>query len=29
MNITRILTVDRRDFSIVRPRHVEHFELLP
>jgi predicted nucleic acid-binding protein len=29
MNITRILTVDRRDFSIVRPRHIEHFELLP
>lgn len=29
MNITRVLTIDRRDFGIVRPRHVEHFELLP
>jgi predicted nucleic acid-binding protein len=26
---TRIATVDRRDFSLVRPRHVEAFELLP
>jgi predicted nucleic acid-binding protein len=25
----RIATLDRRDFSIVRPRHVESFELLP
>jgi predicted nucleic acid-binding protein len=25
----RIYTLDRRDFSIVRPRHVEAFELLP
>lgn len=29
MNVTRILTLDRRDFSIVRPRHCEYFELLP
>lgn len=29
LNITRILTVDRRDFQIVRPKHVEHFEVLP
>jgi hypothetical protein len=26
---TRIATLDRRDFSMVRPRHVEAFELLP
>lgn len=25
----RIYTLDRRDFSTVRPRHVEAFELLP
>ncbi len=29
LGITRILTFDRRDFSIVRPRHCEFFELLP
>jgi len=29
LNISRILTVDRRDFEIVRPRHVERFDLLP
>jgi len=29
LNITRILTVDRRDFEIVRPRHAPAFELLP
>ncbi|HLA43440.1 MAG TPA: hypothetical protein VJZ27_08405, partial [Aggregatilineales bacterium] len=29
MNITRILTVDRRDFSILRPKHCPAFELLP
>jgi uncharacterized protein len=27
--ITRVLTLDRRDFSIVRPRHCDYFELLP
>lgn len=26
---TRIYTLDRRDFSIVRPRHIDAFELLP
>ena len=29
MNITRIATFDRRDFSIVKPRHCEFLELLP
>ncbi|MCW1969224.1 MAG: PIN domain-containing protein [Anaerolineae bacterium] len=29
LNITQILTLDRRDFSIVRPRHCMTFELLP
>lgn len=29
LNITRIWTFDRRDFLIVRPRHAEHFDLLP
>lgn len=24
-----LLTTDRRDFSVVRPRHVERFRLLP
>ncbi|MBG1239853.1 type II toxin-antitoxin system VapC family toxin [Nostoc sp. NZL] len=28
-NITRILTLDRRDFGLVRPRHCDYFELLP
>ena len=23
-----IATIDRRDFSVVRPRHVDHFELI-
>lgn len=27
--ITRIATFDRRDFSIIRPRHATHFDLLP
>ncbi len=27
--IRRILTLDRRDFQIVRPRHIDHFEILP
>jgi len=26
---TRIATLDRRDFSLVRPRHTQAFELLP
>jgi len=29
LNICRILTLDRRDFSIVRPRHCPYFEILP
>ena len=29
LKIPRILTTDRRDFSLVRPRHCEEFELLP
>ncbi len=29
MNITRICTFDRRDFSIIRPSHTDYFELLP
>jgi uncharacterized protein len=28
-NITRILTLDRRDFTIIRPRHSPYFEILP
>jgi uncharacterized protein len=28
-NITRILTLDRRDFSLFRPKHCSYFELLP
>jgi hypothetical protein len=29
LQVTRILTLDRRDFQILRPRHIDHFELLP
>jgi len=29
LNIGTVLTLDRRDFSVVRPRHVDVFELLP
>jgi uncharacterized protein len=29
LRITRICTFDRRDFSMVRPLHTNHFELLP
>ena len=29
LKIQRILTTDRRDFSLVRPRHCKQFELLP
>jgi len=29
LNITHILTFDRRDFSIIRPKHVDYFKLLP
>jgi predicted nucleic acid-binding protein len=29
LNIRRILTVDQRDFRMIRPRHCEYFEILP
>ena len=29
LDITRILTLDRRDFTIIRPQHCPHFEKLP
>ena len=29
LNITRVCTFDRRDFSILRPAHCEFLELLP
>jgi len=29
LNISRILTVDQRDFRILRPKHVPAFDLLP
>ena len=29
LNITRIYTFDRRDFSIFRPTHCDYLELLP
>jgi predicted nucleic acid-binding protein len=29
LNITRLLTLDRRDFQLIRPRHCDGFELLP
>ena len=29
LGITRIATVDRRDFTVVRPRHIPAFELIP
>lgn len=29
LNITQVCTFDRRDFSIFRPKHCSHFELLP
>lgn len=29
LKITHILTLDRRDFHIVRPAHSPHFEILP
>lgn len=28
-NITRILTLDRRDFTIIRPKHCGYFEIWP
>lgn len=29
LNITRLLTLDRRDFYLIRPKHCTSFELLP
>ena len=29
LNITRVLTIDRRHFSLFRPRHCEMFEIVP
>ncbi len=29
LNITRVCTFDRRDFSIFRPAHCDYLELLP
>ena len=29
LQVKRILTLDQRDFQILRPKHTEHFELLP
>jgi hypothetical protein len=29
LGITQICTFDRRDFSIIRPKHTSHFDLLP
>ena len=29
LGITRVLTLDRRDFSIIRPRHCDYFEISP
>lgn len=29
LNVTRILTLDRRDFTLYRPVHCSHFEILP
>ena len=28
-DVTRVLTLDHRDFAMVRPRHCAHFEILP
>ncbi len=29
LNITRVLTLDRRDFQLIRPKHCGAFEILP
>ncbi|GAB4286223.1 MAG: type II toxin-antitoxin system toxin ribonuclease C26 [Oscillatoriaceae cyanobacterium] len=29
MNVTKILTLDRRDFGMIRPRHCDYFDILP
>jgi len=29
LNLTRVLTVDRRHFTVFRPKHCEYFEIAP
>lgn len=29
LNIETILTLDQRDFRLIRPKHVDHFSILP
>jgi predicted nucleic acid-binding protein len=29
LNILRVLTLDRRDFHLIRPKHCGAFEILP
>lgn len=29
LGITRVYTLDQRDFSIIRPKHCDYFELVP
>jgi uncharacterized protein len=29
LKVTRVYTLDRRDFSMIRPKHCSYFELLP
>jgi uncharacterized protein len=29
LGISRIYTLDRRDFSVIRPKHCDYFELIP
>ena len=29
MNINKVLTLDRRDFSIIRPQHCDYFQIIP
>lgn len=29
LEITRILTLDQRDFRMIRPKHTDYFEILP
>jgi uncharacterized protein len=29
LGVKTIATIDHRDFSVVRPRHVPHFEIIP
>jgi uncharacterized protein len=29
LGVDTVATIDRRDFTVVRPRHVGHFELVP